>query len=196
MHLCVLSWFWLFVTRWAVACQAPLSKGFSRQKHWSGLLCPPPGDLPNTGMEPTSPALAGRFFTTEPLGKPKWTLCDLMDLMWNETYKPLLTLQCVREPEAVDWVPTEKELLGLKNKAVIGEKQRHLLPALEESKLLSIWLVGSMTMSLTVQTGAIMRVLKGTICNYYTTADLNWDCPWKNVASLQWWALLPCTTTT
>ena len=51
----------------AVACQAPLSKGFSRQEHWSGLPCPPPGDLPNPGIEstsPTSPALAGGFFTT------------------------------------------------------------------------------------------------------------------------------------
>ena len=41
--------------------------GFSRQEYWSGLPCPPPGDLPNPGIEPvslTSPALAGRFFTT------------------------------------------------------------------------------------------------------------------------------------
>ena len=48
---------------WTVACQAPLSMGFSRQEYWSGLLCPPPGDFPDPGMEPTSltaPALAGR----------------------------------------------------------------------------------------------------------------------------------------
>ena len=47
--------------------------GFSRQEHWSGLPCPLPGDLPNPGIEPMSPAspeLAGRFFTTEPPGKP------------------------------------------------------------------------------------------------------------------------------
>ena len=46
---------------------APLSTGFSRQEHWSGLPCPPPGDLPDPGIEPeslTSSALAGRFFTT------------------------------------------------------------------------------------------------------------------------------------
>ena len=52
-----------FVTPWTVAHQAPLSMGFSRQEHWSGLPCPPPGDLPNPGTEPTSPevpALAGR----------------------------------------------------------------------------------------------------------------------------------------
>ena len=52
---------------WTVACQAPLSMGFSRQEYWSGLPFPSPGDLPNPGIEPasrTSPALAGRFFTT------------------------------------------------------------------------------------------------------------------------------------
>ena len=47
--------------------------GFSRQEYWSGLPFPSPGDLPNPRMEPTSPALIGRFFSTEPLGKPKWT---------------------------------------------------------------------------------------------------------------------------
>ena len=49
------------------ACQAPLSLGFSRQKYWSGLPLPPPGDLPNTGiksMSLMSPALAGGLFTT------------------------------------------------------------------------------------------------------------------------------------
>ena len=53
----------LFVTLWTVAHQAPPS----RQEYWSGLPCPPPGDLPNPGIEPlslTSPALAGQFFTT------------------------------------------------------------------------------------------------------------------------------------
>ena len=48
-------------------CQAPLSMRFSRQEYWSGLPCPPPGDLPDPGIKPTSlmsPALAGGFFTT------------------------------------------------------------------------------------------------------------------------------------
>ena len=52
---------------WTVAHQAPPSMGFSRQEYWSGLLRPPPGDLPNPGTEPEalmSPALAGVFFTT------------------------------------------------------------------------------------------------------------------------------------
>ena len=59
-----------FVTPWTVARQAPLSMGFPRQDYWSGLPCPPPGHLPDPGMEPESPALIGGFFTTEPPGKP------------------------------------------------------------------------------------------------------------------------------
>ena len=57
----------LFAILWTVARQTPLSMGFSRQEYWSGLSCPPPGELPNQGTEPAclmSPALAGRFFTT------------------------------------------------------------------------------------------------------------------------------------
>ena len=45
------------MTLWTVACQAPLSMEFSRQEYWSGLLCPPPGDLPDRGIEHESPAL-------------------------------------------------------------------------------------------------------------------------------------------
>ena len=57
----------LFATPWTIAHQAPLSIGFSRQEYWSRLPCPPPGDLPDPGTEPTtlkSPALAGKLFTT------------------------------------------------------------------------------------------------------------------------------------
>ena len=62
---CVLSRVQLFVTPWTIARQAPLSVGSSRQEYWSGLPCPPPGDLPNPGIEPaspTSPVLTGGFF--------------------------------------------------------------------------------------------------------------------------------------
>ena len=52
----------------AIALQAPLSMGFSREEYWSELPCLPPGDLPDPGNEPTSRALALGFFTTEPLG--------------------------------------------------------------------------------------------------------------------------------
>ena len=52
---------------WIIATQAPLSLGFSRQEYWSGLPCPLPGDLPNSGIKPASlmsPVLASEFFTT------------------------------------------------------------------------------------------------------------------------------------
>ena len=51
--------------------QAPLSMGFPRQEDWSGLPFPSPGDLPDPGIKPASPTLAGSFFTTEPPGKPR-----------------------------------------------------------------------------------------------------------------------------
>ena len=59
----------LFATPWTVGHQAPLSTGFPRQEYWSGLPFPPPGDLPDPGIKPSSPELVGRFFTTEPAGK-------------------------------------------------------------------------------------------------------------------------------
>ena len=63
----------LFVTLWTLAHQAALSMGTSRQEYWSDLPCPPPGDLPDPGIEPTSlmsPALAGGSLPLVPPGKP------------------------------------------------------------------------------------------------------------------------------
>ena len=73
----VLSRVWLFATPWTVAHQAPLSMEFSRQKYWSELPFPTPGDLPDSVIEPrssASPVLAGRFFTTAPPGKTDGTV--------------------------------------------------------------------------------------------------------------------------
>ena len=53
----------LFVTSWTVAHQTPLSMEFSRQEYWSGVPRPPPGDFPDPGIKPASPAFAGGFFT-------------------------------------------------------------------------------------------------------------------------------------
>ena len=53
------------VTPWTVACQASLTMGFSRQEYWSGLPFPSPGDLPNPGIEPRSPALQADSLPTE-----------------------------------------------------------------------------------------------------------------------------------
>ena len=61
----------LFATPWTVAYQASPSMRFSRQEYWSGLPVPSPGDLPNPGIEPRSPALPADALTSEPAGKPK-----------------------------------------------------------------------------------------------------------------------------
>ena len=69
MKLCAqwLSNVQLIATLWTIACKASLSMKLSRQEYWSGLPCPPPGNIPNPGTEPmslTSPLLSGGFFTT------------------------------------------------------------------------------------------------------------------------------------
>ena len=94
MNMCVLSHFsrlWLCATLWTVNLQSPLSMGFSRQEYWRGLPYPPPGNLPNPGIEPAylkSPTLAGRFFATSATCEalevfhgcfsvsPSWFSCD------------------------------------------------------------------------------------------------------------------------
>ena len=74
MHSSVLSHVQGFVTERTVAHQAPLSIKFSRQEYWSRLPFPSPGDVPDPGIEPTSRALAGGFFTTAQPGKSLWDL--------------------------------------------------------------------------------------------------------------------------
>ena len=86
----LLSHVWLVATPWTTARQAPLSMELSRQEYWSGWPCPSPGDLPDPGIEPTSPALADRSFITEPPGK---TMCQELCHMFyssfiNESLQP------------------------------------------------------------------------------------------------------------
>ena len=69
----------LFVTLWTVAHQAPSSMGFSRHEYWSGLPFPSPGDLPNPGIKPRSPALQADALTSEPPGK----LLRISELKWT-----------------------------------------------------------------------------------------------------------------
>ena len=61
----------LFAAPWTVVYQAPPSMGFSRQEYWSGLPFPSPGNLPDSGIEPRSPALQADALTSKPSGKPK-----------------------------------------------------------------------------------------------------------------------------
>ena len=88
--LCVLSRFshvQLFVTLWTVALQAPLSVGFSSQEYWSGLPCPPPGDLPNPGIKPSSLALKADSLLSEPPGKI-FHSCSLLN--WGSSFLVLV----------------------------------------------------------------------------------------------------------
>ena len=89
---CMLSCFsrvWLFVTLWAIACQAPLSMEFSREEYWSGLQFPTPGHISDPGIKPiypASPALAGRFFITSTiwLCERKWVILSYLHrLVWK-----------------------------------------------------------------------------------------------------------------
>ena len=70
VHPCMLSHVRLFATLWAVACQDPLSMGFSRREYWSRLLFPNPGVLPDPGIEPTSPALQVNSLLPSHQGSP------------------------------------------------------------------------------------------------------------------------------
>ena len=85
LHACVLSHFsrvWLCATPWTVAPQAPLSMGLSRQEYWSGEPFPSPGDLPDPGIGPGSPALQADSLLSEPQGKPILVLYPLPN-KWN-----------------------------------------------------------------------------------------------------------------
>ena len=80
----------LFATPWTVAHQAPLSVGFSRQGYWSGLPCPPPGDLPRPGIASlASPAMAGGLFATSQLGSPvKIFIPRLLKIFFRKAFRP------------------------------------------------------------------------------------------------------------
>ena len=78
----------LSVAPWTGACQAPLSMGFPRQEYWSGLSCPPPGDLPDSRDQTHVSYIAGGFFTAEPPGKPLEPFKIILFLL--KTVAPLL----------------------------------------------------------------------------------------------------------
>ena len=83
-----------FMTAWTIACQAPLSMELSRQECWSGLPFPSSGHLPNPGIEPMSPALAGGFFTAEPQGKPPSPVAGVVDMAQTSSPSPGWWVAC------------------------------------------------------------------------------------------------------
>ena len=109
MSACMLSRFSsvsFFATPWTVAHQAPLSMGFSWQEYWSGLLCPPPGDLPNPGIEPASPESPALQVDYLPLSH--WgssflhVACLAFILEWNFQRKKMYSES---RPECHEWNP-------------------------------------------------------------------------------------------
>ena len=91
---CVLSHVWFFLNPWAVASQAPLSRGFSRQEYWSGLPFPSPGNLSDPGIKLGSTALARGLFTTEPPGKPEQlNRVKYAHIVVESSYRTLFILQ-------------------------------------------------------------------------------------------------------
>ena len=95
VHL--LSCVQLFVT---VVHQGPLSMGFPRQQYWSQLPFPPPGDLPDPGIEPASPAFAGIFFIVEPLGKPAFSVRLL-----KNSPSFFFSVKKLKDKIALNWIP-------------------------------------------------------------------------------------------
>ena len=82
MHACsVASVVFNSVIPWTIPCQAPLSMGFSQKEYWSGLPCPPLGELPNPGIEPRSPTLQADSSLTEPPRKLRETEMGTLSLL-------------------------------------------------------------------------------------------------------------------
>ena len=113
--VCVLSHARPFATLWTVARQAPLSMKIFRQEYWSWLPFPTPGDLSDPGIKtvsPISPALAGRFFTTAPPGKPSKP----------PRWASLLLIPVYRQTARRQWQPTPVLLPGKSHgrKSLVG----------------------------------------------------------------------------
>ena len=91
------------VTPWTVACQAPLSMGFSRQEYWSGLPFPSPGDLPDPGIEPASPALQADSYQLSYEGSPS----SVRSLKKQKSSKKTSTSALLSMPKSLTvWIST------------------------------------------------------------------------------------------
>ena len=122
-----------FATPWTVACQAPLSMSFSRQEYWGGLLFASPGDLPNPGIKPASPAMAGRFVNTESSGQHIYivvlyqmlspysllqntecsSLCHTIGPCCLSFYTCLVTQSCPTLCNPMDCIPSGPSVYGI-----------------------------------------------------------------------------------
>ena len=106
LHVKSLSRVRLFATPWTVAHQAPPSMGFSRQEYWSGLPFPSPGDFPNPGIEPRSPALQADALTSEP---PEFSFTGTTPQIGAKVIRSIQFLQIITSSPS----PTESKILFL-----------------------------------------------------------------------------------
>ena len=106
-----------------IAHQVPLPMGFPRQEYWSGLPFPSPGDIPDPEIEPKSPALACKFFTTEPPGKPinRWIL-------------PFATIQINHEGIILKWSKSDNDKVCIISTACGFFKQKQTNKKLSKNK--------------------------------------------------------------
>ena len=129
----------LFATPWTLAHQILLSMEFTRQEYWSGLPFPPLGDLPNSGLEPSSlasPALAGGFFVSVLLGKPQGWLYHLWIFRDSFTSSFPIWMSFISSPSLIAMTRTSSTVLN-----VSGEGWHPFLDPYPKEKAFSILLL-------------------------------------------------------
>ena len=114
----------LFAIPWTVACQAPLSMGFSRQESWSGLPCPSPGDLPNPGIKSRSPTLQDDSLPTEPPGKqPYIYISNMFTYIYTHTHTHIYVVD-IRRVDSLEktdaWRDWGQEQKGMTDDEMAG----------------------------------------------------------------------------
>ena len=105
MRVCVLSYVWFFLTSWTITCQASLFMEFFRQKYWSGLPSPSLGDLPEPGIKPLSPVVAGGLFATVPPGKHWNSQCVCYNhSVVSDSLQPGFSVHGILQARILEWV--------------------------------------------------------------------------------------------
>ena len=107
---------------------SPLSMGFSRQKYWSVLPCPPPGDLPNSGIKTRSPTFQADSLLSEPPGKPKNTGVDSLSLFQGN----FPTQESNRDLRHCKWIPYQLSYSGSSYTCPIGIQTTSTCPSFVE----------------------------------------------------------------
>ena len=155
MCVCVLSCVPLVVTPWTVVYQASLSMGFSRQEYWSGLPFPSPGDHPDPGIEPRSPALQADTLPSEPPENPtiKKAECQIIDAF---------ELWCWRRLLRVLWIARRS------NQCILKEisKGEVLSVTCKENRMVGFW---ASSMSQDMVSKSLSETLK-----LYSASQISW----------------------